>query len=264
MVFLFAGVRLAFRFRLRGLFSLWLFWFAGSSWFGGDGMIVYSTANRLYGDCYDLRETTREIPAMVPAAFIVFYYCDVRRAFGKSVGADAKNMAVVPVLIVSRNAKPFHKESSIVASCFRVYDTEAHFCLWSYNLGGTRLPDSSLTQKYKLSYYLSGASSKFEKNFFILIFDRRSDASRVVKKTLEVFRKIFDLLGADFSFHHTSVYSLIEYMYNPIALFSTQSIGGGWCRLFVDGLREGVVNAFKRSSKLLPAFMEKCEIVRWR
>jgi hypothetical protein len=246
-----------------GYFLYGFFWFAGF-WFGGGGMIVYSTADRLYGDCYDLRETTSEIPVMVPTAFIVFYYCDVYRAFGRSVCQSAKNVGAVPVLIVSRSEKPFHRESSIVASCFRVYDTEAYSCLWGYKHGSVRLPDSSSTQKYKLSYYLSGTSSKFEKNFFILIFDRRSDASRVVKKTLEVFRKIFDLLGADFSFHHTSVYSLIEYMYNPIALFSTQSIGGGWCRLFVDGLREGVVNAFKRSSKLLPAFMEKCEIVRWR
>ena len=227
-------------------------------------MIVYSTANRLYGDCYDLRETTSEIPVIVPTAFVVFYYCDVRRAFGKSVGADAKSVAGVPVLIVSRNTKPFHKETSIVASCFRLYSAEADFCLWSYNLGSVRLPDSSFTQKYKQSYYLSGTSPRFEKNFFILIFDRRSDASRVVKKTLEVFRRIFDLLGADFSFHHTSVYSLIEYMYNPIALFSTHLIGGGWCRLFVDCLSEGVVDAFKRSSKLLPAFAEKFEIVRWQ
>ena len=29
MVFLFVGVPLVFCFRLRGLFSLWLFWFAG-------------------------------------------------------------------------------------------------------------------------------------------------------------------------------------------------------------------------------------------
>ena len=43
-----------------------------------------------------------------------------------------------------------------------------------------------------------------------------------------------------------------------------QLIGGGWCRLFVDGLREGVVDAFRRSSKLLPAFEERFEIVRWQ
>ena len=227
-------------------------------------MIVYSTADRLYGDCYDLRETTREIPVIVPTAFVVFYYCDVRRAFGKKVCVDAEDIVKVPVLVVSRSRKPFHEESSIVAGCFRIYYTEAYFCLWSYNLGSARLPDSSFTRKYKLSYYLSGISPKFEKNFFVLLFDRRSDASKVVKNTLKVFRKIFDLLGADFSLHHTSIYSLVEYMYNPIALFSTQLIGGGWCRLFVDGLREGVVDAFKRSSKLLPAFKERFEIVRWQ
>ena len=227
-------------------------------------MIVYSTADRLYGDCYDMRYTTSEVPVMVPTAFIVFYCCDVRRAFGKRIRVDAENIVRVPVLIVSRNTKPFHKESSIMASCFRVYDTEAYSCLWAYKHGSVRLPDSSSTQKYKLSYYLSGTSLKFEKKFFILIFDRRSDASKVVKRTLEVFRKIFDLLGADFSFHHTDIYSLIDYMYNPISLFSTQLVGGGWCRLFVDGLRGGVVNAFKRSSKFLPAFEEEFEIVRWR
>jgi hypothetical protein len=227
-------------------------------------MIVYLEADRFYGDSYDMRDTTSEIPVLVPTAFIVLYYCDIRRAFGKRMCVVAENAVRVPVLIVSRSRRPFRKESSIVASCLRVYDTEAYSCLWGYNLGSVRLPDSSFTRKYKLSYYLSGTSSKFEKRFFVLIFDRRSDASRVVKRTLEVFRKIFDLVGADFSFHHTNVYPLIDYMYNPIALFSTQLIGGGWCRLFVDGLREGVVDAFRRSSRLLPAFEGKAEIVRWQ
>jgi len=114
-----------------------------------------------------------------------------------------------------------------------------------------------------LAYYLSGTSSKFEKKFFLLLFDRRSDAVKVLRKTLEVFSKILNLLGSDFSFHQTrTVYSLIEYMYKPTALFATRGlVGWRWSRVFVGGLLKGVVDASEVSSKFLVG--KDAEIVRW-
>jgi hypothetical protein len=51
-------------------------------------MIVYSEVDRLYGDCYDVREITSEIPVVIPSAFVVLYYCDFRRAFGRKVRSE--------------------------------------------------------------------------------------------------------------------------------------------------------------------------------
>ncbi len=248
-------------------------------------MVVYSEVDRFYGDWYDLRETTREIFAMMPDTFVNFYYCDALRAFGESVRKGAKNIVRVPVLIVSRSANPIcDRKASSGLDCFRVYGAEAHFCLWGYKLvpyssqsalikacGGNYpryrfervgLGDSAFVQKYKSVYYLSGTSSKFEKGFFLLIFDRLSDAVKVLRRTLEVFRKVFDLLGADFCFYQTkSVYSLIEYMYNPNALFAKGSLGWKWCHAFLDCLIKGVVDASEVSSGFLVG--ERAEIVRW-
>ena len=230
---------------------------------GGDCMIIYSTAVRLYGDSYDMRDTTSEIPVLMPAAFVVLYYCDVSRAFGKSLRASAQSVVRVPVLVVSRNTKSFRAEiTSIVVSCFRVYGAEADSYLLGYKLGNVRLPESRFTKKYKSVYYLSGISSKFEKKFFLLLFERRSDAVKVLKKTLEVFRVILDLLGDDFCFNQTkSIYSKVEYMYNPIALFAQGLAGWKWCRAFVGGLIKGVVDASEVSSDFLIG--KDFEIVRW-
>jgi hypothetical protein len=253
--------------------------------FGGGFMIVYSEVDRLYGDCYDLREIVREIPVMLPTALVNFYYCDVRRAFGESIRHSAKNVVRVPVLIISKSKNSSRdKITSIVASCFRVYDTEAGSCLSNYKLvpysnqtalikacSGTypiydfrrvRLCDSSFVRQYKSVYYLSGTSPKFEKKFFLLIFERRSDALKALRKTHQVFRRIFDLLGADFCFYETeSIYSKIEYMYNPTALFARKLSGWKWCRDFVGGLSKGVVNASEVSTEFLVA--KDFEVVRW-
>jgi hypothetical protein len=253
--------------------------------FGGGFMIVYSEVDRLYGDCYDLREIVREIPVMLPTALVNFYYCDVRRAFGESIRHSAKNVVRVPVLIISKSKNSSRdKITSIVASCFRVYDTEAGSCLSNYKLvpysnqtalikacSGTypiydfrrvRLCDSSFVRQYKSVYYLSGTSPKFEKKFFLLIFERRSDALKALRKTHQVFRRIFDLLGADFCFYETeSIYSKIEYMYNPTALFARKLSGWKWCRDFVGGLSKGVVDASEVSTEFLVE--RNAEIVRW-
>ena len=253
--------------------------------FGGEVMIVYSEVDRFYSDCYDLRETTREILVMLPTALVNFYYCDVRRAFGESIRHGATNVVRVPVLIISRSKNsPRDKMTSIMARCFRVYDTEAGSCLSNYKLvpysnqaalikacSGTypiydfrrvRLCDSRFVQKYKSVYYLSGTSPKFEKKFFLLIFERRSDALKALRKTHQVFRRIFDLLGADFCFHETeSIYSKIEYMYNPTALFDRKLAGWRWCRDFLSGLRKGVVDASEVSTEFLVG--KAFEIVRW-
>ena len=279
------GCAFCLRFRFSGvIFSMYLF-VCGSFLFGGGFMIVYSEVDRLYGDCYDLRETTREIPVMLPAALVNFYYCDVRRAFGESIKHGVKNVVRIPVLIISKSKNsPRDKVTSIVASCFRVYDTEAGSCLWNYKLVPYRnqtalikacsrtypiydfrrvsLCDSSFVQQYKLVYYLSGTSPKFEKKFFLLIFERRSDALKALRKTHQVFRRIFDLLGADFCFHETErIYSKIEYMYNPAALFARKLAGWRWCRDFVGALSKGVVDASEVSTEFLVG--KDFEVVRW-
>jgi len=248
-------------------------------------MIVYSEVDRLYGDCYDLRETTREILVMLPYSLVKFYYCDFRRAFGESVRMGAKNLVRVPILIISKSTKlSCSRITSILANSFRVYDTEAGSCLLNfklvpysnqaalvkacsgtysiYNFQRVRLPDSHFTQKYKSAYYLSGTSSKFEKKFFLLLFDYRSDAVKVLRKTLDVFGMIFVLLGADFEFYQTkSIYFLIEYMYKPTALFAKGLIGWRWCRVFVGGLLKGAVDGSEVSTEFLVG--RDAEIVRW-
>ena len=248
-------------------------------------MIVYSSADYFYGNSYDTRDTTREIFVLIPTALVVFYYCSVFGAFGESVRKGAKNVIRVPVLIVSKNTNALSdKKKFNAANRFCLYDAEAHSCLKNYKLvpyskqtalikacSGTypiynferiKLPDSHFIQKYKSVYYLSGTSSKFEKKFFLLLFERRSDALKVLKKTLEVFRAILDLLGDDFCFNQTkSIYSKVEYMYNPIALFAQGLAGWKWCRAFVGGLIKGVVDASEVSSDFLIG--KDFEIVRW-
>jgi len=67
------GVRILFcAFGFRGLFSLCICLFVVVFLFGGGFMIVYSEVDRLYGDCYDLREIVREIPVMLPTALVNF------------------------------------------------------------------------------------------------------------------------------------------------------------------------------------------------
>jgi hypothetical protein len=95
-----------------------------------------------------------------------------------------------------------------------------------------------------------------------LLFDRRSDALKVLRKTTEVFRKVFDLLGADFSFYQTkTVYSLIEYMRNPISLFARNLTGFRWCHAFIGGLLKGVLDASEVSTEFLVG--KDFEVVRW-
>jgi hypothetical protein len=229
---------------------------------------------------------TREVPVMIPAALTIWNYYDVSKAFRESgQNGVIKNVVRVPVLVISKDTRVLSDKKAFNASnrC-GLYDAVAYSCLWGYKLvpyskqtalikacSGNcpiydferiELCDSRFVRKYKSAYYLSGTSSKFEKKFFLLLFDRRSDAVKVLKKTLEVFRKIFDLLGANFSFYQTRViHSLIEYMYNPTALFTRKLIGLRWCRVFVGGLLKGVVDASELSTEFLIG--KDFEIVRW-
>jgi len=244
-------------------------------------MIVHSLVDFL---CVD-RPNTREIPVLFPISLISWNYYDVHRAFGKGVPNDSvKDVVRVPVLIVSKSRKAvFDKKTLIDLNRFSLYSSELYFGLWSYKVvpysnqtalikacsepyptydfERVQLCNSKLVRKYKLSYYLSGTSPKFEKKFFLLLFDRRSDAVRVIKNTLEVFREIFDLLGADFIIHQTKIYDLIEYMYNPVSLFGRRLIGLRWCSVFVGRLLKGVVDASEVSTDFLVG--KHFEIVRW-
>jgi hypothetical protein len=244
-------------------------------------MIVHLLVDRLRVNCPNIRE----IPVMFPTSLITWNYYDISRVFGKGVPNDSiKDVVRVPVLVISINRKSlFDKKTLIALNRFGLYSSELYFWLFGYRLvpysnqtalikacsepcptydfERVELCNSKLVQKYKSSYYLSGTSPKFEKNFFLLLFDHRSDAVKVLRNTLEVFREIFDLLGADFNFHQTKIYSLIEYMYNPTALFGRELVGLRWCRAFISGLLKGVVDASEVSTDFL--VRKDFEIVRW-
>jgi hypothetical protein len=271
-------------FVFRGLFSLWFHLFVGVAFlFGGDCMIVHSMVDYIYGNGFNIRG----LPVMFPTSLVTWNYYNAKGVFGRDVPSDfPKNVARVPVLVISKSREGLSDNKvRIELSRFRVYSSELYSSLWSYRLvpyssqtalikacsepyptydfERTELCNSRIVQKYKLSYYLSGTSPKFgERPFFLLLFDRRSDALKVLRKTTEVFRKVFDLLGADFSLYQTkTVYSLIEYMYNPTSLFAKKLIGFRWCHAFIGGLLKGVVNASEVSTEFLVG--KDFEVIRW-